>query len=178
MAKIKAHELQSKGKAELLAQLKDLKQELGGLRVAKVTGGAPNKLSKIKVVRKGIARVLTVVNQKTREALKELKEELAGLRVAKVTGGAPNKLSKIKVVRKSIARVHTVYRANIRDALRNKISTDGANKKGKTYLPLDLRTKKTRAIRRRLSKEQAEKLTPKQQKTVNAFPRRKFALKA
>lgn len=39
--------------------------------MAKVTGGAPNKLSKIKVVRKGIARVLTVVNQKTREALKE-----------------------------------------------------------------------------------------------------------
>ena len=30
-----------------LPQLKDLKQELGGLRVAKVTGGAPNKLSKM-----------------------------------------------------------------------------------------------------------------------------------
>jgi large subunit ribosomal protein L35e len=30
-----------------LAQLKDLKQELGALRVAKVTGGAPNKLSKM-----------------------------------------------------------------------------------------------------------------------------------
>jgi hypothetical protein len=28
-------------------QLKDLKVELGGLRVAKVTGGAPNKLSKM-----------------------------------------------------------------------------------------------------------------------------------
>lgn len=28
-------------------QLKDLKQELGQLRVAKVTGGAPNKLSKM-----------------------------------------------------------------------------------------------------------------------------------
>lgn len=28
-------------------QLKDLKNELGGLRVAKVTGGAPNKLSKM-----------------------------------------------------------------------------------------------------------------------------------
>jgi large subunit ribosomal protein L35e len=27
--------------------LKDLKQELGALRVAKVTGGAPNKLSKM-----------------------------------------------------------------------------------------------------------------------------------
>ena len=30
-------------------QLKDLKQELGALRVAKVTGGAPNKLSKMYV---------------------------------------------------------------------------------------------------------------------------------
>lgn len=30
-----------------LLQLKDLKQELGALRVAKVTGGAPNKLSKM-----------------------------------------------------------------------------------------------------------------------------------
>jgi hypothetical protein len=29
------------------AQLKDLKAELAALRVAKVTGGAPNKLSKM-----------------------------------------------------------------------------------------------------------------------------------
>jgi ribosomal protein L29 len=28
-------------------QLKELKEELAGLRVAKVTGGAPNKLSKM-----------------------------------------------------------------------------------------------------------------------------------
>jgi hypothetical protein len=31
----------------LCPQLKELKQELGALRVAKVTGGAPNKLSKM-----------------------------------------------------------------------------------------------------------------------------------
>jgi hypothetical protein len=31
---------------------------------------------------------------------------------------------------------------------------------------------------RNLLLPQAEKLTPKQQKTVNAFPRRKYALKA
>ena len=53
-------------------QLKELKQELGALRVAKVTGGAPNKLSKIKIVRKSIARVLTVVSQSQRSALKEV----------------------------------------------------------------------------------------------------------
>ena len=47
LARIKVHELRNKTKAELLAQLKDLKAELALLRVAKVTGGAPNKLSKM-----------------------------------------------------------------------------------------------------------------------------------
>jgi ribosomal protein L29 len=46
-AKLKAHDLREKSKSELQAQLKELKQELGALRVAKVTGGAPNKLSKM-----------------------------------------------------------------------------------------------------------------------------------
>ena len=64
---IKAHELRSKSKQELLNQLKEFKSELGGLRVAKVTGGAPNKLSKIKIVRKSIARVLTVYRCAIRE---------------------------------------------------------------------------------------------------------------
>lgn len=72
-------------------QLKELKIELGALRVAKVTGGAPNKLSKMydwvtvpalpkphntsalhsHSVRKSVARVLTVVHQNQRAALKE-----------------------------------------------------------------------------------------------------------
>jgi large subunit ribosomal protein L35e len=43
------HELRGKNKAELEAQLKELKSELSLLRVAKVTGGAPNKLSKMYV---------------------------------------------------------------------------------------------------------------------------------
>ena len=46
-ARIKVHELRQKSKADLLTQLKDLKAELSLLRVAKVTGGAPNKLSKM-----------------------------------------------------------------------------------------------------------------------------------
>eukprot|EP00891_Asterochloris_glomerata_P009997 jgi/Astpho2/9997/fgenesh1_pm.00153_%23_10_t len=123
MAKIKAHELRAKNKADLQGQLKDLKQELGALRVAKVTGGAPNKLSKIKVVRKSIARVLTVLSHKQRDALRE------------------------------------VY----------------ANKK---YKPLDLRPKKTRAIRKRLTKHQASLKTERQQKKDRAFPLRKYAVKA
>lgn len=46
-ARIKVHELRQKSKDDLLNQLKDLKGELALLRVAKVTGGAPNKLSKM-----------------------------------------------------------------------------------------------------------------------------------
>ena len=103
--------------------------------------------------------------------LKELKQELGSLRVAKVTGGQPNKLSKIKVVRKSIARVLTVVNQNQRAALKEAY----ANKK---YVPIDLRAKKTRAIRRRLTKHQASAKTEKQQKKERAFPRRKYAVKA
>ncbi|RMZ55768.1 hypothetical protein APUTEX25_005809 [Auxenochlorella protothecoides] len=121
--KVRAHELRPKSKAELLGQLKDLKQELAALRVAKVTGGAPNKLSKIKVVRKSVARVLTVINQNQRNALKE-----------------------------AFAK--------------------------KKHMPLDLRVRKTRAIRRRLTKHQAAAKTEKQAKKDLAFPRRKYAVKA
>ncbi|KAF3959176.1 hypothetical protein CMV_015995 [Castanea mollissima] len=121
MARIKVHELRNKTKAELLAQLKDLKAELALLRVAKVTGGAPNKLSKIKVVRLGIAQVLTVISQKQKSALRE------------------------------------VY-------------------KNKKYIPLDLRPKKTRAIRRRLTKKQASLKTEREKKKEMYFPLRKLML--
>lgn len=40
------------------------------LRVAKVTGGAPSKLAKIKTVRKSIARVLTVYNQTQKQKVR------------------------------------------------------------------------------------------------------------
>uniref|UniRef100_A0A2K5UNC3 Large ribosomal subunit protein uL29 n=1 Tax=Macaca fascicularis TaxID=9541 RepID=A0A2K5UNC3_MACFA len=71
MAKIKARDLRGKKKEELLKQLDDLKVELSQLRVAKVTGGAASKLSKIRVVRKSIARVLTVINQTQKENLRK-----------------------------------------------------------------------------------------------------------
>ena len=87
MPKVKAHELRSKSKAELLKQLGDLKQELATLRVAKVAGGVASKLSKIGVVRKNIARVLTVISQntraKTRNYLKNKKYLPKDLRVKK-----------------------------------------------------------------------------------------------
>merc|ERR1712023_217945 len=71
MAKIKARDLRGKKKEELLKQLDDLKNELSQLRVAKVTGGAASKLSKIRTVRKSVARVLTVINQTQKENLRK-----------------------------------------------------------------------------------------------------------
>jgi large subunit ribosomal protein L35e len=58
MARIKVHELRQKTKVDLLTQLKDLKTELALLCIAKVTGGAPNKLSKIMVAMLSIAQVI------------------------------------------------------------------------------------------------------------------------
>merc|ERR1739847_8027 len=106
MTKVKCYELrkQSKTKSDLTKQLDDLKTELTNLRVAKVTGGATAKLSKIKVVRKNIARVLTVFNETTKGALRHHYSELK-------------------------------------------------------YAPLDLRAKKTRAIRRRLTQHESGKMS-------------------
>lgn len=123
MARVKVHELRQKTRQELLDQLKEFKAELALLRVAKVTGGAPNKLSKIKLVRLSIAQVLTVISQKQKAALRE------------------------------------AY-------------------KNKKYLPLDLRPKKTRAIRRRLTKHQASLKSERQKKKEMYFPLRKYAIKA
>jgi len=121
--KIKAHELRSQSKDELLSQLEDLQNELAQLRVAQVTGGAASKLAKIGVVRKNIARVLTVYNQ--------------------------------------------TQKATLREAM-------GKDK----HAPRDLRFKKTRAIRRRLSKHEKSIKTVRQQKKEAYFPQRKYALKA
>ncbi|KAF8897532.1 60S ribosomal protein L35 [Infundibulicybe gibba] len=121
--KVKAYELQSKSKNDLSKQLVDLKTELLTLRVQKIAGGSASKLTKISTVRKSIARVLTVMNQKARLNLREY------------------------------------Y-------------------KPKKYLPLDLRAKKTRAIRRRMSKHELSLKTLKQKKKDQNFPIRKYAVKA
>ncbi|KAI0722949.1 ribosomal protein L35 [Earliella scabrosa] len=121
--KVKAYELQSKSKNDLSKQLTELKNELLTLRVQKIAGGSAAKLTKINTVRKSIARVLTVMNQKQRQNLREF------------------------------------Y-------------------KSKKYLPLDLRPKKTRAIRRRLTKHEASLKTLKQRKKDIHFPLRKYAVKA
>ncbi len=50
--------------------------------------------------------------------------------------------------------------------------------KKKKYLPLDLRPKQTRAIRRRLTKKEKGLVTEKQKKKQMHFPMRKYAVKA
>ncbi|XP_054154442.1 60S ribosomal protein L35-like [Oppia nitens] len=71
MSKVKTRDLRGKRRDELAKQLDELKQELANLRVAKVTGGTASKLSKIRVFRKNIARVLTVMGQNQRDNLKK-----------------------------------------------------------------------------------------------------------
>ena len=68
--KLNLKTLREKPKADLLAKLGELKNELSQLRVAKVTGGAASKLGKIREVRKQIAQVLTVYNQTRRSEVK------------------------------------------------------------------------------------------------------------
>ena len=75
-----------------------------------------------------------------------------------------------KIVRKSIARVLTVVTQSQRSALRTAYA-------GKKHVPLDLRPKKTRAIRRRLTAAQAGAKTVKAAKKAAAFPKRKYAVK-
>ncbi|CAG0883434.1 unnamed protein product [Darwinula stevensoni] len=69
--KVKCHDLRGKKKDELQKQLEDLKQELMSLRVAKVTGGAASKLSKIRTLRKSIARIYIVMNTMQKENLRK-----------------------------------------------------------------------------------------------------------
>merc|ERR1711976_523542 len=103
--------------------------------------------------------------------VEDLKTELGSLKVAKVTGGAASKLSKIRVVTKSIARVNIVMHQKQKENLRKLY-------RGKKYKPLDLRPKKTRAIRRALTPHEKSLKTAKELRKMRAFPQRKFAVKA
>ncbi|KAF1816942.1 60S ribosomal protein-like protein L35 [Eremomyces bilateralis CBS 781.70] len=105
-----------------------------------------------------------------KKQLDDLKQELVQLRTQKIAGGASSKLTKIHDVRKSIARVLTIINANQRAQLR-------LFYKNKKYLPLDLRPKTTRAMRRRLSPADAAKVTEKQKKKQTHFPQRVYAIK-
>ncbi|KAM0684473.1 60S ribosomal protein L35 [Mitosporidium daphniae] len=120
---VKAHELRNISKAELMKQLSDLKQELSALRVNQASSATAPKLARISVVRKSIARVLTVIQQQQRSEMK-------------------------------------------------------AFYAGKKYKPLDIRPKKTRAIRRRMTKSEINKKTERQRKKAAHFPKANFVVLA
>lgn len=93
------------------------------------------------------------------------------MRVSKVSSQPQVKLSKIKQVRKNIAKVLTVLSEKRIDATRTEF-------KKKRYTPVDLRQKKNRAFRRRLSKFERTKLTVRAQKKADNQKVRKYALAA
>jgi large subunit ribosomal protein L35e len=103
--------------------------------------------------------------------LAESRKELSELKVAKVTGGAASKIAKIKSVRKDIARILTVHNQQQKEGIRKAVA-------GSKYIAKDLRMKKTRAIRRALTKEQKNAKTLKAQKKATHFPQRRYAVKA
>ena len=107
--------------------------------------------------------------------VKELKTELAALRVSQVTGGTASKLGKIRVARKNIARALTAINAKKRIVMRKQIDGNGH---GLKRIPKQLRTKKTRAIRRELTAEQKAKQTKKAAHKSKNLKVRQFAIQA
>lgn len=91
--------------------------------------------------------------------------ELSQLRVAKVTGGSGSKLFKIRVICKSNAGVLIVLTRlkNLRKYYKGK--------------PLDLRPKRTRAMCRRLTKQEEKLKIVKQPWKERLYLLRKYALK-
>jgi large subunit ribosomal protein L35e len=94
---------------------------------------------------------------------------LATLRVQQTAGGNSAKVARIGVVRKAIARVLTVTNQKTKAGIKENLT-------GK--LPKNMREKKTRAIRRRLTTEQMAKKTVKAAKKATYFPKRVYAIKA
>merc|ERR1712130_978939 len=71
MQRVKAHELRSKDDTACVEELAKHRKELASLRVSKVAAAPQVKLAKVRAVRKNIAKVLTVLNEKARAKAKE-----------------------------------------------------------------------------------------------------------
>ena len=144
MAKtVSAKEYRKKNTADLLAELKKLREELQKIRFTKGSGTAVAKLSKIKTLRKQIARVLTIIRENKK---------------AEVINNLRNRTTKEK-----------------KDDKEEEVTTTIKNLKMK-HIPLDLRPKLTRAMRRRMTKFERKLVTLRQLKRKLNFPMRKFAV--
>ena len=123
--------------------------------------------------------------------LKKLREDLQKIRFTKGSGTAVAKLSKIKDLRKQIARILTIIRENKKEEVVKGLTTrvskeekDGKEEEVKKtikniklkHIPLDLRPKLTRAMRRRMTRFERKLVTLKQLKRKLNFPLRKFAV--
>lgn len=104
--------------------------------------------------------------------LEGLKKDLSQLRTVQKKNDKSARVARIGTVRKDIARVLTVMNQDTKSKLREHFSKQGG------ALPIDLREKKTRAIRKRLTPAQASKVTVKQAKKDANFPMRTYAVKA
>ena len=113
--------------------LSELRTELSSLRVNKVASGVASKLAKIRVVRKTIARHLTIINQKKRQELKDAfstKSNIKKYNEENKTSYSVNKLPKD-------------LRPRLTKALRRKLTDEQKNKK------LSKQVKKLRAFPQR-----------------------------
>ena len=137
--------LRQKTAADLLVDLKKWREELQQIRFTKSSGTAVQKISKIKSLRKVIARALTILREKK-------KDEVIGnlLKIYETKVGEDNKPQKVEA--------GTIKNLKVKK------------------IPKDLRAKKTRAIRRRMTKFESKLLTLRQLKRKLNFPLRKFAV--
>ena len=136
---LRAKTLRENDETTLQQNLRDLQKELQELRISKVASGVASKLAKIRVVRKAIARILTILNEKRRNSVKNAFRNRKDIRAYNEANGTSFSTSKI---------------------------------------PKELRARKTRALRRRLTKKQAGRKLLKTLKREWNFPQRNYALKA
>ena len=138
-----AKEYRQKENKDLLQDLKKLREDLQNIRFTKVSGTAVAKLSKIKTLRKQIARILTIIRENKK---KEVIENLT------------KKVTKEKKDDKEVEVTNTIKNLKMK------------------HIPLDLRPKLTRAMRRRMTKFERKLVTLRQLKRKLNFPMRKFAV--
>ena len=98
-------------------------------------------------------------------------KRLAELRVQKISSQPQVKLTAIRAARKNIAKVLTVLSEK-------RIASARKDNAKKRYLPVDLRQKKNRAYRRRLTPFEKRKLTVRGAKKLQTTKQRKYALAA
>ncbi|ORZ39460.1 ribosomal L29 protein-domain-containing protein [Catenaria anguillulae PL171] len=103
--------------------------------------------------------------------LDDLRRELLSLRIKQQSGQSNQKPLEIRNVRRSIARVLTVINQQTKADVLKEYA-------GKKYIPIDLRAKKTRAIRRALTPAERKIKTTRALKKAKHFPQRQFAVLA